>query len=126
MAYRTAEIVTGSAHAPDTLQGMNAAIDGLWRRSIDGPAAVMVDFLEQTHDVGRIASTPDRPMSRNDQQASLLGVARFADVHRLRMCGWFSPKLMTDTVGAPVASGIGVVTCCDNGPKAASLGDSRS
>ena len=47
-AYRTAEIVTRSAHAPDTLQGMNTAIDGLWRRYIDGPAAVIVDFLEQT------------------------------------------------------------------------------
>ncbi len=78
-AYRTAEIVTRSAHAPDTLQGMNMAIDGLWQWYIDGPAAVIVDFLEQTHDVGRTASTPDRPTSRNDQQASLLGVTRFAD-----------------------------------------------
>ena len=31
-----------------------------------------------------------------------------------------------DTVGAPVGSGIAAVTCCDNGPKSASLGDSRS
>jgi len=57
MAYRTAEIVTGSAHAPDTLHGMNTAIDGLWRRYIDGQQRSSVDFLEQTHDVGRNVST---------------------------------------------------------------------
>ncbi len=27
---------------------MNTAIGGLWQRYIDGPAAVIVDFLEQT------------------------------------------------------------------------------